>query len=206
MSNSLDINTIHSVGKNMNNKFINDYINNIYNLLGFRKDSFLYIFIYLIKKNKKFYNIIETGCTRKITDFDDGMSSILFDRFINYYDGKLTTIDISKENCELCKKHVSHKTTIINMDSVKYLWNYYDINNIDLIYLDSYDLDWNKPHKSSLHHLKELCAIIPKLKKGCVIMIDDNNNGVGKGQYVSDFLENIGATLLFSNYQIAYEL
>ena len=84
--------------------------------------------------------------------------------------------------------------------------NYYDINNIDLIYLDSYDLDWNKPHKSSLHHLKELCAIIPKLKKGCVIIIDDNNNGIGKGQYVSNFLENIGATLLFSSYQIAYEL
>ena len=37
-------------------------------------------------------------------------------------------------------------------------------------------------------------------------MIDDNNKNIGKGQYVSEFLEDIGATLLFNNYQIAYEL
>ena len=197
---------IYEIAKNMDNKFLNLYLQELYNKLSIRKDSFLYIFIYLIKKNKSFYNIIETGCTRKMTDYDDGMSSILFDRFINCYDGKLTTIDISKKNCELCRENVSPKTYVYNMDSVEFLYNYNDNIDIDLLYLDSYDLDWDKPHKSSLHHLKELCAIIHKLKKGCIIMIDDNNNGFGKGQYVADFLENIGAKLLFSGYQIAYEL
>lgn len=202
--------SIYEVAKKMNNEFINTYLNQMYDNLTIRRDSFLFIFVYLIKKNKNFYNIIETGCTRKTTDFDDGMSSILFDRFINFYDGHLTTIDISLENCKLCSENVSNKTTIVNMDSVKYLRNYTinsnDIHDIDLLYLDSYDLDWNAPHKSSLHHLKELCAIIPKLKKGCIIMIDDNNKNIGKGQYVSEFLENIGAKLLFNQYQIAYEL
>src|SRR6056300_341831 len=103
---------IYEVAKNMNNEFINNYLNQMYNNLTIRRDSFLYIFVYLIKKNKKFYNIIETGCTRKTTDFDDGMSSILFDRFINFYDGHLTTIDISLENCKLCSENVSNKTTI----------------------------------------------------------------------------------------------
>jgi hypothetical protein len=205
----MDIKNIHEIAKNMNNHFINSYLEQMYNYLGHRKDSFLYIFVYLINQQKTFYNIIETGCTRKTTDFDDGMSSILFDRFINFYDGKLSTVDISEKNCNLCRQNVSEKTYIYNMDSVQFLYNYSKYNNsnpIDLLYLDSYDIDWNNPHKSSLHHLKELCAIIPHLSKGSIIMIDDNANNIGKGQYVVDFLENIGATLLFSEYQIAYVL
>jgi hypothetical protein len=202
----LHIDNIYEFAKNMNNTFVDTYLYNIYDKLTIRKDSFLYIFIYLLKKNRSFYNIIETGCTRKTTDYDDGMSSILFDTFINFYNGKLNTVDISQKNCELCKSVVSSKTSVHNMDSVEFLYNYNDTIDIDLLYLDSYDLDWNNPHKSSLHHIKELCAIIPKLKKGCIIMIDDNCNNIGKGQYVSEFLDNIGAKLLFSQYQIAYEL
>jgi hypothetical protein len=66
-------------------------------------------------------------------------------------------------------------------------------------------LDWDNPHLSSLHHLKELAAVYAKLKPGCLIVVDDNNNGVGKGQYVSDFLNNSNdSTLLFDDYQIGY--
>ena len=92
------------------------------------------------------------------------------------------------------------------MDSVEFLYKYKPNEDIDLLYLDSYDLDWKNPTPSALHHMKELCAIIPQLKKGCIILIDDNNNNIGKGQFVSNFLDNIGAKLLFSEYQIAYEL
>jgi len=39
---------IYEVAKNMNNEFINNYLNQMYNNLTIRKDSFLYIFVYLI--------------------------------------------------------------------------------------------------------------------------------------------------------------
>tara|TARA_Y100000389_G_C17451340_1_gene515021 strand:+ start:1500 stop:2219 length:720 start_codon:yes stop_codon:yes gene_type:complete len=197
------INTIKSIE---NNHFIKFYMINFYDLLGVRRESFLTIFKLLIKKNKVSYNIVETGCMRKVTDCDDGLSTLLFDYFVKYFSGSVTTVDLSKENCELCASYVSNKCSIYNMDSVEFLYKYKPVEDIDLLYLDSYDLDWNNPIPSALHHMKELCAIIPKLRKGCIILIDDNNKNIGKGQFVANFLDNIGAKQLFSEYQIAYEL
>lgn len=199
-------NSINNINYIENNHFIKFYMINFYDLLGVRRDSFLTIFKTLIKKNKVSYNIVETGCMRKVTDCDDGLSTLLFDYFVKYFNGSVTTVDLSKENCELCASYVSNKCTIYNMDSVEFLYKYKPDGDIDLLYLDSYDLDWDNPIPSALHHMKELCAIISKLKKGCIIFIDDNKNNVGKGQFVSNFLDNIGAKLLFSGYQIAYEL
>ena len=199
-------NSINNINSIENNHFIKFYMTNFYNLLGIRRKSFLTIFKLLIKKNKISYNILETGCMRKVSDCDDGLSTLLFDYFVKYFNGSVTTVDLSKENCELCANHVSNKCSIYNMDSVEFLYKYKQNEDIDLLYLDSYDLDWNNPIPSALHHMKELCAIIPKLKKGCIILIDDNNNNVGKGQFVANFLDNIGAKQIFSEYQIAYEL
>ena len=107
---------------------------------------------------------------------------------------------------DYCRGKIAWTASPWDMDSVEFLYKYKPTEDIDLLYLDSYDLDWNNPIPSALHHMKELCAIISKLKKGCIILIDDNNNNIGKGQFVSNFLDNIGAKQLFSEYQIAYEL
>jgi len=55
-----------------------------------------------------------------------------------------------------------------------------------------------------MHHLKELTTIYAKLKPGCLIVIDDNFEGEGKGRYVAEFLEETGAKLYFNDYQIGY--
>jgi len=52
--------------------------------------------------------------------------------------------------------------------------------------------------------MKELTTVYPKLKKGCLIVIDDNENGVGKGKYVAEFLDQVGDKLYFDEYQIGY--
>ena len=80
------------------------------------------------------------------------------------------------------------------------IWSYRSDNLI----LDSFDLDWNNTHPSSLHHLKELTTVYSKLKPGCLIVVDDNHNGLGKGQYVADFLSNVNDRLYFNEYQIGY--
>jgi hypothetical protein len=64
-----------------------------------------------------------------------------------------------------------------------------------------------------LHHVKELCAAIDKLQKGSIVVVDDHNAfpdipdaKIGKGNYVKEFMDNIGATLLFEDYQIGWVL
>lgn len=179
-----------------------------------RADSFLKVFEILESKEKSSFTIIETGCMRsdhgKLCFGDDGCSTYIFDKFINFYDGRVLSVDISAENCEHARSLVSAKTKITNDDSVSFLWNLKYEDEIDFLYLDSFDVSKDNPHPSQLHHIKELCAIISKLKKGCIIVIDDHNayfdNRSGKSQYIKDFMENIDAKLIFEDYQIGWVL
>jgi hypothetical protein len=50
-------------------------------------------------------------------------------------------------------------------------------------------------------------VIWPSLVKDTVIAVDDNfENGKGKGQYVREFLSNIGIEPIYSGYQIVWKL
>ena len=105
----------------------------------------------------------------------------------------------------------SDRTTSYCSDSVEFLWNIRLKGTIDFLYLDSYDIERDNPHPSQLHHVKELCAIIRKCRKGTIICVDDHDGFftgglIGKGNYVKDFMENIGAELLYEGYQIVWKM
>jgi len=178
-----------------------------YPFLGKRKETFLKMFQYLESLNKEKYFIIETGTMRAENDLGGaGWSTKMFDEFINYYNGKLISIDINPYNCQFARSKVSNKTSIMQSDSVLAL-NYFakqNIPEIDCLYLDSFDVDFNDIHPSSLHHLKELCAIIPKITSGTLIVVDDNLNGKGKGTYVDSYMNDINCSKLFDEYQIGW--
>ena len=70
---------------------------------------------------------------------------------------------------------VSDKTKVVCSDSVKFLWSLPKDKKIDFLYLDSYDILRHDPHPSQLHHVKEMCANIDKLKKGSIVCIDDHD-------------------------------
>lgn len=100
-------------------------------------------------------------------------------------------------------------------------------NEVDVIYLDSYDLDFDNPEPSGQHGLKEYKALLPVYKKDTLLLIDDTpinpywlpfrndmynrvvskyNSGLkmpGKGMYILD--EEKNADLLLHNYQILYK-
>jgi hypothetical protein len=176
----------------------------IKNLLHHRADSFEIMFQLLEKKSEKNFTIVETGTSRQPNNWrGDGQSTILWDRFVYLYDGMVFSVDISMENCQAAASQCSPKTTLVCSDSVSFL-NQVGLADVDLLYMDSFDVDFNAPHPSALHHLKELCASWCKLKSGCIIAVDDHNFGVGKGTYVKDFFENIGVKPVFEGYQIVY--
>lgn len=179
--------------------------------LGNRSDSFRRMFEILEATDKSRYTIVETGCAREEENWQgDGQSTILFDRFVNHHDGIVLTVDIDGDACTRLRGRVSGKTTIITSDSVSYLDGLARSSDldVDLLYLDAHDLDLQNPHPSALHHLFELCAAMPLVASGTLIVVDDTVQAlavvlgmnrvvgdlgiVGKGKYVADFFARIG--------------
>ena len=186
-----------------------------------RATSLSLVFELLDQKKVKDFFIVETGCMRadhgQLALGDDGASTYIFDDFINYYDGEVASVDINPNNVAHAQKMVSDRTTVYCSDSVEFLWNIPEKRKIDLLYLDSYDFEPENPIPSQKHHLKELTAVMKNLKKGSIIMVDDNANTPefewftkiaqgGKAGFVKEFMKDIGAELLLDEYQIIWRL
>jgi len=213
--------------------FIPEFDREYGNKLGVRYDTFRRIFEILEQKEKRYFTIVETGCMRAHRPRDwqsDGLSTLLFDKFINFHNGMLYSVDINPSACGLARRYTSQKTTLVCSDSVSWLWKLAKQTTleIDLLYLDSFEPQWDNLHPSALHHFKELCAILPILKNGTLIVVDDTvktvgllprqienrtehimirDTGVtGNGIYIDDFLTNIGCKRVIEGYQTGYIL
>lgn len=155
--------------------------------------------------------IVETGCARQEDNFEgDGMSTTIFDTFVDYHGGDFYSVDINPENVRFAASK-SKKANIFCGDSVSFL--YYQSQawqaqnrKIDLLYLDSFDFDMGNPHPSSLHHIFELVSIMPCLKPGTMICVDDNFGTIGKGGYVKEFMDLINKERIYSGYQWVWKL
>jgi len=198
-----------------------EFYNDVRNRLGHRIRGFDLIFDYL----KQIENplIVETGCARQEDNYSgDGQSSLLFDKYVNEYGGEFFTIDNAKESVEYCiSKMTSPNSHVILSDSITYLkqlnTQLQDQNKkIDFLYLDSFDAPRGKPEvvfESALHHLYEYTVIIPSLKSGALIGVDDNwfeykNNmqvEAGKGKLIFDYMKKIDNQPVYKGYQIFWK-
>ena len=156
--------------------------------------------------------IVETGCARQEDNFaGDGMSTLIFDRYIYDNGGEFHSVDINPSNIAFARSKVSNKSNLHISDSVSWLWEFNKSGRqIDLLYLDSFDFDRNNPYPSCIHHLKELTAIISCLGETTVIAVDDNfgvgANRIGKGQLVEEFMKATGRNLLlYEGYQLLWK-
>jgi hypothetical protein len=184
---------------------------------GKRQDSFQIMIEHL--KTCEEPLIIETGCARPphkewgsedVSFKDEGFSTRIFDAFINQNGGELHSVDINPEHVEYALTQVSDKVQVHCNDSVEFLWqanqNLTETDNyVDLLYLDSYDYEPEDPWPSAAHHMKELAAIMSRLRPGSLVAVDDNFivNGQrqGKGAYIYDFMQSIGKPLVHEGYQ-----
>lgn len=161
----------------------------------------------LLEKMPGPISILETGCLRELGCWEgDGCSTVLFDDFINQARGRyLTSIELSEATAKLASENCPRAFVRIG-DSVKALAGMPENEVISLLYLDSFDFDPANPHPSSLHHLKELAAAQKNLRPGSIIAVDDNHeDGSGKGNYVRDYLSNLGIDPLMDAYQIVWQ-
>jgi hypothetical protein len=114
--------------------------------------------------------IVETGTSAWGCD-----SSRLFASYTENFGGQFFTADIRKEpSAQL--GDLGRSVSFIVDDSVSFLSNFKvptNYQSISLAYLDSYDLDVNDPEPSMNHGLMEWHSLLPHLKKGSVIVVDD---------------------------------
>lgn len=178
--------------------------------LGERADTFAAILDYLGRLEGKQTTIIETGCVRMENDWGAGQSTLIFDTVSLHTESRFISIDNNPESCQFARRLChSPNTEVVNSDSVQYLSRLASKKSptIDILYLDSLDVDWNDPHPAALHHLHELCAAMPLLRSGSMVVVDDHQDSQGrsgKSKYVEGHMESIGAETVFTGRQIGW--
>jgi len=199
--------------------------------LALRVSGFNAIFNYLDGFDRP-VGIVETGCAREKDAWEgDGQSTILFDKYAqSHLDSTVVSVDKDPATTAFCRSLVSGSTHIHTADSVAFLKSLTErlpseLASIDLLYLDSMDLDpsFEDTLPSAVHHLKELLAIVPRLRAETLVVVDDSplqfvgvlteNGSVnlvrtprigGKGTLIADYASAIGAETFFTGYQCGW--
>jgi hypothetical protein len=201
-------------------------------LLGVRSNTFRKIFEHLESLGSETPLIVETGCAREKDNWSgDGQSTLLFDSYLAFKgSGQLFSVDIDPDATRFAREATGERTHVETSDSVPYLhklcMQFMAQGRIpDVLYLDSYDVNFLNAVNSAVHHLKEFCAIRPCLGPDTLVVIDDcpkhllgwqtGDNAYcvvgiagdgGKGRYLIDYLRATGATVQFEEYQVGFLL
>ena len=180
------------------------------------------LFLALDSLSGRAATILETGTSAYGTD-----SSRLFDSYVRNFGGNFYTVDINSYPSRRLRFAKSSRAHFFVMDSVQFLGDFSKITGekfADLIYLDSWDVDWSNPFASAEHGRKELIAIKPFLRAGTIIVVDDTpvsmkwipfsdqdvaakfkiEFGVlpGKGAFHKQALEGIEFTVIHHDYNL----
>jgi hypothetical protein len=196
--------------------------------LAARAETFAKIFTYLDRFDRP-VGIIETGCVRQKDNWaGDGCSTILFDKYAETHPGSAVySVDISEDATAVCRQLVSPRVRVHTGDSVTHLKSLAesppaDLPALDLLYLDSYDVDFDDTFPSAFHHIKELLAVFPLITSETLVVVDDSpplftgyvgNNGFhlltkpgvgGKGKLIATYAEHLGIEPAFIGYQCGW--
>jgi predicted O-methyltransferase YrrM len=174
-----------------------------------RAGGFLRVFEHLTMLPKPV--IVETGTARS-ESWTDGQSTILFDHFLELHgQGQLVSVDIDADACTAAQKRIrSVRTSVLCGDDIRVLRGLEKelAGRVDLLYLDSVDVDFGDPHPSALHHLQALTAAIRLLKRGGWIVVDDSQDATGrrgKGKYIYEFATACRLRQVLTGYQDGWQ-
>jgi hypothetical protein len=175
-------------------------------------------------KSPKNLVILESGIASRGTQ-----STYLFNELVRKYGGQFWSVDTDANLVETHRGNMCPATQLVCDDSVAFFKRWITDgykSTADVIYLDSYDLNFYDPEPSGKHGLAEYNALIPAINKDTLLLIDDTpaspewldtrgqlyadmvdfhrNTGImpGKGMYVLDRVNN--AEKIIHNYQLLY--
>lgn len=116
--------------------------------------------------------ILETGVSAWGTD-----STRLFDSYIRSFGGAFWSVDIDSQRVARLRRSVGDGTTLVCADSAVFLNQWvgeHPGEGVDVVYLDSWDVDFSAPLPAAEHCLRELEAVLPALHAGSLLLIDDS--------------------------------
>jgi len=160
--------------------------------------------------------IIETGCIEGVEDkhwIGNGCSTIIFDKYAQHNGGKVYSVELVREKVLAARTLVSERTKIMCNDSVTFLKGFKKTPH--LVYLDASHLWWHNPTPAQVHHYNELMAIMPRLDPETLVVVDDTLASidisdfvkaevVGKGGLVARYAAEVGAEMVFTDYQTGW--
>jgi hypothetical protein len=170
--------------------------------------------------------ILETGMSAWGTD-----STRLFDSYVRSFGGAFWSVDIRSDPVDRLRRHVGPDTTLVCDDSVSFLGSWvaaHPQRTADVVYLDSWDVDFSDPLPAAEHCVRELRAVEPALRPGTLLLIDDSPGSLdgvppeardtaegfhrtygawpGKGMLAHRELLDRGATVVHHRYQALYRV
>lgn len=114
-------------------------------------------------------NIVETGTSAWGAD-----STRLWDEYVRCSGGRVRSVDLRPDPSIQLSGKLSKNTELSIGDSVEFLQSLFDNKeSVDLIYLDSYDVDWENPEPAELHGEAEFKIAMELVRIGGIVLIDD---------------------------------
>ena len=179
-----------------------------------RAETFRAAFRHLLEKQSqdKSLTILETGCVRSAGNWaGDGQSTLQFEYFVRKQGGRAISVDYSPLSVGIAH-YFCPSVQIVLSDSVQYLEFMSRCASklaLDLLYLDSMDIDPANPMRSAEHHLNEIRAAWPLLRKGSLVLIDDHDcptpvGRLSKSILANEWLAEQGAIKVAEAYQILW--
>lgn len=115
--------------------------------------------------------IIETGSSAWGAD-----STRLWAKYVRVFGGALWSVDLRDEPREALG-YLGPNVHLCVDDSVEFLKRFKSTKpgtRADLVYLDSYDVDWENPEPAAYHCYREWELLQPLTESGSVVVIDDS--------------------------------
>jgi len=137
--------------------------------------------------------IIETGSSAWGSN-----SSMLFDLYVSSFGGSFDSVDLRAEPSFTLSRKCSSRSRFWVGDSCDWISSLSDeiLESPDLVYLDSWDVNPVCPVDSAMHGLSEFIRLIPFLRAGSLVLIDDTPvdydtaRMVQGDRWASDWLES----------------
>jgi hypothetical protein len=153
--------------------------------------------------------IIETGSLRRAGNWrGDGQSTLVWDLLARDIGAHVTSIDIDANVIATAGAATTH-IRYIHDDSIATLRN--QSGSVDLLYLDSFDVDPKNPMPAAMHQMFEFTAAVHLLTPRTIVLLDDcmtheDGNIVGKGMLLTRYLRHVGAQIFAQGaLQIAWQ-
>lgn len=195
--------------------FLEEYDKTYAQKLGRRTITFRVVIEHLLKNKPNDVTIVETGTINELGNWQGhGQSTLLFDALVQSVGGHLYSVDIDHKPVILLQGKISDKVTLITGNSLDFLQGFN--KPIDLLYLDSFDLDHTQAGPSAMHHLFEFIAAARNLHTGSIVCVDDtwweeDELPYGKGMVVCEIMQALKhkritapKELALANIQVAW--